>query len=48
MSMQASVADRRAAFSIHEDVLAGLMAPQKSIPSKYLYDAEGSRLLESI
>ena len=48
MSMQASVADRRAAYSIPEDVLAGLMAPQKSIPSKYLYDAEGSRLFESI
>src|ERR1700731_3620358 len=48
MSMQASVADRRAAYSIPEDVLAGLTAPQKSIPSKYFYDAEGSRLFESI
>jgi hypothetical protein len=28
MSMQASVADRRAAYSILEDVLAGLTAPQ--------------------
>jgi dimethylhistidine N-methyltransferase len=48
MSMQASVADRRAAYSIPEDVLAGLTAPQKSIPSRYFYDAEGSRLFESI
>ena len=48
MSMQASVADRRAAYSIPADVLAGLTAPQKSIPSKYFYDAEGSRLFESI
>src|ERR1700676_2616431 len=48
MPMQASVADRRAAYSIPEDVLAGLTAPQKSIPSKYFHDAEGSRLFESI
>jgi dimethylhistidine N-methyltransferase len=48
MSMPASVADRRAAYSIPEDVLAGLTASQKSIPSKYFYDAEGSRLFEAI
>ena len=48
MSMQASIADRHAAYSIPEDVLAGLTAPQKSILSKYFYDAEGSRLFESI
>lgn len=30
------------------DVLQGLSKPQKSIPPKYLYDAEGSRLFEAI
>ncbi len=31
-----------------DDVLAGLARPQKSIPPKYFYDAEGSRLFEAI
>jgi dimethylhistidine N-methyltransferase len=30
------------------DVVAGLSKPQKSIPPKYFYDAEGSRLFEEI
>ena len=30
------------------DVLAGLSKPQKAIPPKYFYDAEGSRLFEAI
>jgi dimethylhistidine N-methyltransferase len=30
------------------DVLAGLTAPRKTLPSKYFYDAEGSRLFEMI
>ncbi len=30
------------------DVLAGLSKPQKTIPPKYFYDAEGSRLFEAI
>ena len=30
------------------DVLRGLALPQKAIPSKYLYDAEGSRLFDEI
>jgi dimethylhistidine N-methyltransferase len=30
------------------DVLAGLAKPQKTIPPKYFYDAEGSRLFEEI
>ena len=30
------------------DVLAGLAQPQKTIPSKYFYDAEGSRLFDAI
>lgn len=30
------------------DVLAGLAAPQKAIPSKYFYDETGSRLFERI
>src|SRR5947208_14058316 len=31
-----------------EDVLAGLALPQKSIPPKYFYDEQGSRLFEAI
>jgi dimethylhistidine N-methyltransferase len=31
-----------------EDVVAGLSLPQKSLPPKYFYDAEGSRLFERI
>ncbi|MES2340230.1 MAG: ergothioneine biosynthesis protein EgtB [Pseudomonadota bacterium] len=34
--------------SFAADVLAGLAKPQKSIPAKYFYDAEGSRLFEAI
>ncbi len=30
------------------DVLAGLSAPQKTLPCKYLYDEEGARLFEAI
>jgi len=30
------------------DVTAGLAQPQKSVPPKYFYDAEGSRLFEAI
>src|ERR1700675_1697317 len=31
-----------------EDVLRGLSAPRKTLPSKYFYDQEGSRLFEAI
>ena len=31
-----------------KDVLSGLAKPQKAIPPKYFYDAEGSRLFEAI
>jgi dimethylhistidine N-methyltransferase len=31
-----------------DDVVAGLAAPQKSLPPKYFYDAEGSRLFARI
>src|SRR5258705_8150666 len=31
-----------------EDVLRGLSAPRKTLPSKYFYEAEGSRLFEAI
>jgi uncharacterized SAM-dependent methyltransferase len=31
-----------------EDVLRGLSTPRKSLPSKYFYHAEGSRLFEAI
>lgn len=37
---------RRSAFEV--DVVAGLARPQKVIPPKYFYDAEGSRLFEEI
>jgi dimethylhistidine N-methyltransferase len=31
-----------------DDVLRGLSGPRKTLPSKYFYDAEGSRLFEAI
>jgi dimethylhistidine N-methyltransferase len=31
-----------------EDVIAGLSQPQKALPPKYFYDAQGSRLFEAI
>jgi dimethylhistidine N-methyltransferase len=31
-----------------EDVLAGLSAPKKTLPCKYLYDEQGARLFEAI
>jgi dimethylhistidine N-methyltransferase len=34
--------------SFAADVLAGLAKPQKALPPKYFYDAEGSRLFEAI
>jgi dimethylhistidine N-methyltransferase len=34
--------------SLLTDALAGLTAPRKTLPSKYFYDAEGSRLFEAI
>jgi dimethylhistidine N-methyltransferase len=36
------------AASFREDVIGGLSLPQKALPPKYFYDAEGSRLFESI
>jgi dimethylhistidine N-methyltransferase len=36
------------ADSFREDVIAGLSQPQKSLPPKYFYDAEGSRLFDHI
>jgi len=33
---------------LSKDVLAGMTAPQKTIPSKYFYDERGSRLFEKI
>lgn len=34
--------------SLLQDALSGLTAPRKTLPSKYFYDAEGSRLFEAI
>jgi dimethylhistidine N-methyltransferase len=34
--------------AFHEDVLSGLAGARKSVPPKYFYDAEGSRLFEAI
>ena len=39
---------RRDTKTFREDVLKGLRNPLKSVPSKYLYDARGSRLFEEI
>jgi dimethylhistidine N-methyltransferase len=37
-----------AAGDFRSDVIAGLSKPRKTLPSKHLYDAEGSRLFEAI
>lgn len=39
---------RDALARLHADVAAGLSRPQKELPSKYFYDARGSRLFEEI
>ena len=36
------------ADSFREDVIGGLSQPQKALPPKYFYDAEGSRLFDRI
>jgi dimethylhistidine N-methyltransferase len=36
------------ANSFREDVIEGLSLPQKALPPKYFYDAQGSRLFEAI
>jgi uncharacterized SAM-dependent methyltransferase len=42
-----AVAEKLApSFDLRHDVLTGLLAHQKTLPSKYLYDPEGSRLFE--
>ncbi len=33
---------------VHDEIMTGLMAPQKYIPSKYFYDTRGSELFEEI
>jgi L-histidine N-alpha-methyltransferase len=39
---------KEAQSQIAQDVMRGLLSQQKSIPSKYFYDARGSRLFEQI
>jgi uncharacterized SAM-dependent methyltransferase len=46
--MRRSAAAKKSIADLRHDVLAGLLAYQKTLPSKYLYDAEGSRLFEQI
>ena len=41
-----AAAPQRAA--LRADALAGLAAPRKTLPCKWLYDAEGARLFEAI
>ncbi|WP_372785359.1 ergothioneine biosynthesis protein EgtB [Phenylobacterium sp.] len=41
-------ADADVTSDFETDVLAGLARPQKAVPPKYFYDAEGSRLFEAI
>lgn len=41
-----AAAEQRAA--LRADALAGLSAPRKTLPCKWLYDAEGARLFEAI
>ena len=40
--------DRTFDKSFHDDVVAGLSLPQKSIPPKYFYDERGSQLFDAI
>src|SRR6266481_5588040 len=40
--------DKSVDLRFRDDVLSGLSAPRKTLPSKYFYDAEGSRLFEAI
>ncbi len=40
--------EQQARTRFREEVLAGLTATPKTLPSKYFYDAEGSRLFEAI
>lgn len=40
--------DRPSTDAFHEEVLAGLLASDKELPSKYLYDERGSQLFEQI
>ena len=51
-SMTPAQPTRHAAPSVSsrflDDVLRGLSARRKTLPSKYFYDAEGSRLFEAI
>ncbi len=42
------ITDTPAASEFAQDVLAGLSAPQKQLPSKYFYDSVGSELFERI
>src|SRR5260370_32821679 len=46
--MTATKALATIASPIAEDVLRGLSAPQKRLPAKLFYDAEGSRLFDEI
>ncbi|HEX3429670.1 MAG TPA: ergothioneine biosynthesis protein EgtB [Rhizomicrobium sp.] len=48
LAEDAPVRRRRSENSFLQDVRAGLAKPAKEIPSKYFYDAEGSRLYEEI
>lgn len=41
-------ADEAAIYEFRDDVLRGLSGEEKSVPSKYFYDEEGSRLFEEI
>lgn len=41
-------AEDEAHLAFARDVLAGLTAPRKTLPAKYFYDEEGSRLFEEI
>jgi dimethylhistidine N-methyltransferase len=48
MMRRATAKEPIPSLDLRHDVLAGLLAYQKTLPSKYLYDAVGSRLFEQI
>ena len=48
MAHELAVAREVLDFDAKHEILRGLWAPQKTLPSKLLYDEEGSRLFEAI
>ncbi len=48
LAADAAAADAQQRAALLADALSGLCAPRKTLPCKWLYDAEGARLFEAI